>query len=207
MRARSRHDERVERRHRHRPRRDRRCAAEPGQPDHRGEVTSLEIDNRKSIITAVARTPAGEVLLGKTALIGTTPSTSAHLQGRAGHDWPRRPARVSNLLPCRLRRARPRTSASSDGATQPSTSASRPAGTRTRRQRIATAPQRRRPRGHPRPGVARRPAPRAGDRADPPLRSRATVLVIDVGSLTTDFTVVADLHARPSERGHGSAPA
>jgi hypothetical protein len=29
-----------------------------------------------------------------------------------------------------------------------------------------------------------------------------TVLVIDVGSLTTDFTVVADLHARPSERGH-----
>src|SRR5215213_8556629 len=34
-----------------------------------GEVTSLEIDNRKSIITAVAHTPAGEVLLGKTALI------------------------------------------------------------------------------------------------------------------------------------------
>ena len=33
------------------------------------EVTSLEIDNRKSIITAVARTPAGEVLLGKTALV------------------------------------------------------------------------------------------------------------------------------------------
>ena len=28
------------------------------------------------------------------------------------------------------------------------------------------------------------------------------MLVIDVGSLTTDFTVVADLHARPSERGH-----
>src|SRR3954470_1832282 len=33
------------------------------------EVTSLEIDNRKSIITAVAHTPGGEVLLGKTALI------------------------------------------------------------------------------------------------------------------------------------------
>src|SRR4029078_12427023 len=28
-----------------------------------------------------------------------------------------------------------------------------------------------------------------------------TVLVIDIGSLTTDFTVVADLQARPSERG------
>src|SRR5690606_11074340 len=28
-----------------------------------------------------------------------------------------------------------------------------------------------------------------------------TVLVIDVGSLTTDFTVVADLEARPIERG------
>ena len=33
------------------------------------EVTSLELDNRKSIITAVARTPGGDVLLGKTALI------------------------------------------------------------------------------------------------------------------------------------------
>src|SRR5687767_14538452 len=33
------------------------------------EVTILEIDNRKSIITAVARTPGGEVLLGRTALI------------------------------------------------------------------------------------------------------------------------------------------
>src|SRR5918911_1981998 len=38
-------------------------------PSIGAEVTSLEIDNRKSIITALARTPSGQVLLGKSALV------------------------------------------------------------------------------------------------------------------------------------------
>src|SRR3954447_6411270 len=82
------------------------------------EVGSLEIDNRKSIITAVARAPSGEVLVGKTALVrddaidvraafkAEPGRRRGGLQGRAGPPRGRRTARTPDVLPRRLRRAR-----------------------------------------------------------------------------------------------------
>lgn len=167
------------------------------------EVSSLEIDNRKSIITAVARTPGGEVLLGKTALI-----RDDALEVRAA--FKAQPARLSSAdrralqtffrAVCDVLDTQNGGLLRRDGA---SVHVGAPSGWSTE----ASAAYRDLLRNDVVHEVTLVPESRAAllHALEAGLIRRSeierTVLVIDVGSLTTDFTAVADLQARPSERG------
>jgi hypothetical protein len=168
------------------------------------EASSLEIDNRKSIITAVARTPGGEVLLGKTALIRddaldvraafkAEPSQLGAADRRALQTFFRAVCETLDTQNGGLLRR-------GDAAVHVGVPSGWSAG--------AAAAYRDLLRNDIVPDVILVPESRAAllHALEVGLIRRSeverTVLVIDVGSLTTDFTIVADLQARPSERGH-----
>jgi hypothetical protein len=167
------------------------------------EVTSLEIDNRKSIITAVARTPNGEALLGKTALIRDD-AIDVHAAFKA------EPARLG---------VRERRALQTFFRAVCDTLDTHHGGFLRRREAVVHVGI---PSGWTASAAADYRALLHNDIVDDLVlvpESRAallhaletglirraevakTVLVIDIGSLTTDFTVVADLQARPVERG------
>jgi hypothetical protein len=168
------------------------------------EVTSLEIENHKSIITAVARTPAGEVLLGKTALIRddaldvraafkAEPSQFSPGDRRALQTFFRAVCDTLDLQNSGLLRR-------GDAVIH--------VGVPSGWSADAVAAYRDLLRNDIVPDVTLVPESRAAllHALEVGLIRRSevdrTVLVIDIGSLTTDFTVTADLQARPSERGH-----
>jgi hypothetical protein len=168
------------------------------------EVSSLEIDNRKSIITAVARTPGGEVLLGKTALIRddaldvraafkAEPSRLGPADRRALQTFFRAVCDTLDVQNAGLLRR-------GDAAVY--------VGVPSGWSAEAASAYRDLLRNDVVPEVALVPESRAAllHALEVGLIRRSeverTVLVIDVGSLTTDFTIVADLQSRPSERGH-----
>ena len=168
------------------------------------EVTILEIDNRKSIITAVARTPGGEALLGKTALI-----RDDAVDVRAAFK-----AEPSQLSPGDRRalqaffRAVCDTLETQNGGLLRRGDAVVHVGVPSGWSAEAAVAYRDLLRNDIVPDVTLVPESRAAllHALEVGLIRRSeverTVLVIDIGSLTTDFTVVADLQARPSERGH-----
>ncbi len=168
------------------------------------DVTSLEIDNRKSIITAVARTPAGEVLLGTTAL-----TRDDALDVRAAFK-----AEPSRLGPGERRSLQTFFRAVCDALDLQNSGFLRAneavvhIGVPSGWDAEAATAYRTLLRNDVVRDLVLVPESRAAllHAVEIGLIRRAeiekTVLVIDVGSLTTDFTVVADLHARPSERGH-----
>jgi molecular chaperone DnaK (HSP70) len=168
------------------------------------EVSSLELDNRKSIITAVAHTPGGEVLLGKTALI-----RDDALDVRAAFK-----AEPARLGPADRRALQTFFRAVCDvidpqnGGLLRRGDAAVHVGVPSGWSAEAAAAYRDLLRNDVVAEVTLVPESRAAllHALEVGLIRRSeverTVLVIDVGSLTTDFTVVADLQARPSERGH-----
>jgi hypothetical protein len=168
------------------------------------EVTSLEIDNRKSIITAVARTPGGEVLLGKTALIRddavdvraafkAAPSELGPADRRALQTFFRAVCDTLDTQSAGLLRR-------GDAAVHVGVPSGWSAEAATAYRDLL--------RNDVVPDLTLVPESRAAllHALEVGLIRRSeverTVLVIDIGSLTTDFTIVADLQARPSERGH-----
>jgi len=168
------------------------------------EVISLEIDNRKSIITAVARTATGEVLLGKTALIRddaidvsaafkAEPAQLSTAQRRALQTFFRA---VCDALDMQnggfLRRGEASVQVGIPSGWSADVAV---AYADLLRNDIVSdlvlVPESRAALLHALEiGLIRR------------AEVEKTLLVVDIGSLTTDFTVVADLHNRPSERGH-----
>lgn len=167
------------------------------------EVTSLEIDNRKSIITAVARTPAGEVLIGKTALIRDD-AVEVHAAFKA------EPARLGATERRALQtffRAVCDALDTQYGGFLRGREATVHVGIPSGWDAGAAAAYRALLRNDVVDEVVLVPESRAAllHALEIGLIRRSevekTVLVIDVGSLTTDFTVVADLQARPIERG------
>lgn len=168
------------------------------------DVTSLEIDNRKSIITAVARTASGEVLLGKTALTrDDAQEVRAAFKAEPGLLGPseRRSLQTFFRAVCdaldvqnggflRGKEAVVHVGVPS-GWDAEASAAYRELLRNDVVRDVVLVPESRAALLHAvEIGLIRRP------------EIEKTVLVIDVGSLTTDFTVVADLHSRPSERGH-----
>jgi len=167
------------------------------------EVGSLEIDNRKSIITAVARAPSGEVLVGKTALVRddaidvraafkAEPGRLGAAERRALQTFFRA---VCDALDTQnggfLRRHEAAVHVGiPSGWSAESAAAYRDLLRNDVVDEVTLVPESRAALLHALEiGLIRRS------------EVERTVLVVDVGSLTTDFTVVADLHARPSERG------
>src|SRR5215213_110375 len=168
------------------------------------EVTSLEIDNHKSIITAVARTPEGEVLLGKTALI-----RDDAVEVRAA--FKAEPSQLGSgdrrALQTFFRAVCDTLDTQSSGLLRRGDAAVH-VGVPSGWSAEAAAAYRELLRNDVVPDVTLVPESRAAllHALEVGLIRRSeveqTVLVIDIGSLTTDFTIVADLQARPSERGH-----
>ena len=167
------------------------------------DVTSLELDNRKSIITAVGRTADGEVLIGKMALVRDD-ALDVHAAFKAA--------------PGRLEAADRRALQAFFRAVC-DTLDSHYGGFLRRREAAVHVGI---PSGWDADAAAAYSALLRNDVVDEVVlvpESRAallhaleiglirrteverTVLVIDIGSLTTDFTIVADLQARPVERG------
>jgi hypothetical protein len=168
------------------------------------EVSSLEIDNRKSIITAVARTPGGEVLLGKTALTRDDAiDVRAAFKAEPGRLGPadRRALQTFFRAVCDTLDIR-------NGGLLRRGDAAVHVGVPSGWSAEAAAAYRELLRNDVVSEVTLVPESRAAllHALEVGLIRRSeverTVLVIDIGSLTTDFTVVADLQARPSERGH-----
>jgi hypothetical protein len=168
------------------------------------EVTSLEIDNRKSIITAVARTSGGEVLLGKSALI-----RDDAIDVRAAFKAePSQLGRGDRIALQTFFRAVCETLDTQNGGLLRSGDVVVHVGVPSGWSAEAAGAYRDLLRNDIVPDVTLVPESRAAllHAREVGLIRRSegerTVLVIDIGSLTTDFTVVADLQARPSERGH-----
>jgi hypothetical protein len=168
------------------------------------EVSSLEIDNRKSIITAVARTPGGEVLLGKIAL--TRDDALDVRTAFKGEPSRLRPADRRALQT--FFRAVCETLDIQNGGLLRRGDAAVHVGVPSGWSAEAAAAYRELLRNDIVSDVSLVPESRAAllHALEVGLIRRSeverTVLVIDIGSLTTDFTIVADLQARPSEHGH-----
>jgi hypothetical protein len=168
------------------------------------DVTSLEIDNRKSIITAVARTPSGEVLLGKAALTrDDAQDVRAAFKAEPARLGPgeRRSLQTFFRAVCDALDLQ-------NGGFLRGNEAVVHVGVPSGWTAEASATYRDLLRNDIVRDVVLVPESRAAliHAVEIGLIRRheveKTVLVIDVGSLTTDFTVVTDLHTRPSERGH-----
>jgi hypothetical protein len=168
------------------------------------EVTSLEIDNRKSILTAVGRTAAGEVLLGKTALIRDD-AIDVHAAFKAE---PTRLGATDRRVLQAFFRTVCDTLDTHHGGFLRGKEATVHVGIPSGWNAAAAAAYRDLLRNDIVDDVVLVPESRAAllHALEIGLIRRTevekTVLVIDIGSLTTDFTVVADLRARPVERGH-----
>jgi hypothetical protein len=167
------------------------------------EVTSLEIDNRKSIITAVARASTGEVLLGKSAVIRddatdvhaafkAEPTKISVIQRRALQTFFRA---VCDALDMRysgfLRRREAVVHVGAPSGWSPEASAAyRELLRNDIVGEVVLVPESRAALLHALEiGLIRR------------AEIEKTVLVIDIGSLTTDFTIVSNLVTRPTEQG------